>query len=355
MRHQECFALKCDDGDLMTVLRTAFLRNVDDIYQKADEYAEVHGIQVQVRHSTTRGYFLAVPFSVGIDLPQVFLHPTKSGNRSITCTTEEIASLNTRAQDNMHDLLLMTHDRIQEVLEVARCHYDAVAALCDAVALLDLCHSFADKVTLSRQPWCRPVVVESLTSSASASATQITTTNAGGNASGTQSTSSVDPSDGALMIRKGRFAIDVSQTGLPSSDDSPTDFVPNDTYIPHDKPFAVITGINGSGKSTYLKQVAMIVILAQCGSYVPAEQASIPIRDQLLCRIGNADDQEHNLSTFLLEMKETAFICSNAKKGSLVLVDELGRATSNEDGVAIAWATSEYLLKKHAITIFVTH
>jgi len=117
----------------------------------------------------------------------------------------------------------------------------------------------------------------------------------------------------------------------------------------------IISGINGSGKSTYLKQIAMIVILAQCGSYVPAEQACIPVRDQLFCRIGNSDDPEHNLSTFMLEMKETAFICNHATDRSLVLIDELGRATSNEDGVAIAWATCEYLVKKRALTFFVTH
>jgi MutS domain V len=111
----------------------------------------------------------------------------------------------------------------------------------------------------------------------------------------------------------------------------------------------------GSGKSTYLKQIAIITILAHCGSYVPAEQATIPMRDRLCCRIGNADDQEHNISTFMLEMKETAFICNNATDRSLVLVDELGRATSNEDGVAIAWSTSEYLLKKRSMTFFVTH
>lgn len=111
----------------------------------------------------------------------------------------------------------------------------------------------------------------------------------------------------------------------------------------------------GSGKSTYLKQIALITVLAHCGSYVPAEQAIVPMRDRLCCRIGNADDQEHNLSTFMLEMKETAFICNHATSRSLVLVDELGRATSNEDGVAIAWATAEHLLKKRAMTFFVTH
>ena len=95
--------------------------------------------------------------------------------------------------------------------------------------------------------------------------------------------------------------------------------------------------------------------MAHCGSYVPAEEALLPIRDQICTRIGTADDQEHNISTFLLEMKETAFICNSTTERSLFLLDELGRATSNEDGVAIAWSVSEYLLTKRAMTFFVTH
>ena len=97
------------------------------------------------------------------------------------------------------------------------------------------------------------------------------------------------------------------------------------------------------------------MVLAHCGSHVPAEQASIPIRDRLCARIGNVDDQENNISTFMQEMKETSFICNTATDMSLILVDELGRATSNEDGVSIAWAVAEYLLKKRAMTFFVTH
>ncbi|KAL7542609.1 hypothetical protein ACHAWF_007211, partial [Thalassiosira exigua] len=114
-------------------------------------------------------------------------------------------------------------------------------------------------------------------------------------------------------------------------------------------------GINGSGKSTYLKQIALIVILAHCGCYVPADEAFLPVRDQICTRIGTSDDQEHNISTFLMEMKETALICNSATDRSLFLLDELGRATSNEDGVAVAWAVSEHLLTKRAMTFFVTH
>lgn len=146
MRHQECFAFTCGKHEMMAVIRKAFLANIDDIYRKADEYAETFGISCQVRFTTTRGYFLSVPLHVAGSLPAVFVQPCKSG-RNINCTTEEVASLSSRAKDNVQDLLLMTHDRIQKVMEVAREHYDVLAALSDAVALLDLCHSFADHVS----------------------------------------------------------------------------------------------------------------------------------------------------------------------------------------------------------------
>ncbi|KAL7469012.1 hypothetical protein ACHAXS_010571 [Conticribra weissflogii] len=333
MRHQECFALKPNTDGMMDVLRKAFLANVDDIYRLADEYSEKYDINVQVKETTSRGYYLSVPADLGLDLPQIFIQPVKNG-RFIHCTTEEVYSLNSRAQENVQDLLMMTHSRIQEVLEVARANYDSLASLSDAIALLDMCHCFADNVASSRLPWCRPVLSnrDSTANQAEASFGRA----------------------GAMAIRNGRYPIDVNSNGMNSSLNG-GDFVPNDTYSSALQNFTVITGINGSGKSTYLKQIALIVILAHCGSYVPADEALIPIRDQICTRIGTADDQEHNISTFLLEMKETAFICNSTTDRSLFLLDELGRATSNEDGVAVAWAVSEFLLTKRAMTFFVTH
>ena len=218
----------------------------------------------------------------------------------------------------------MTHERIQDVLNLARENYDCIASLADAIALLDLCHCFADNVASSRLPFCRPVLSDQDKLSSQG---EIFT---GGG--------------GAIAIRNGRYAIDVSSTGA-----SGGDFIPNDTYSSALQNFTVITGINGSGKSTYLKQIALIVILAHCGSYVPADEVFLPVRDQICTRIGTSDDQEHNISTFLQEMKETAFICNYTTDRSLFLLDELGRATSNEDGVAVAWAVSEYLLTKRAM------
>jgi DNA mismatch repair protein MSH4 len=256
MRHQECFALKSRDNGFMDVLRKAFLANVDDIYKKADEYAEIHGMHVSVRYATSRGYYLSVPASHAASLPNDFIQPIKSGNH-ILCTTEEVHSLNIRAQDNVQDLLLMTHEQIQEVLADARSKYDALAALSDAVALLDLCHSFADKVALSKLPWSRPIL------------------------RGDEGEGEKTLVDGEILIRNGRYGIDVSDSCFTTAG-GPQDFIPNDTYASANKFFTVISGINGSGKSTYLKQIAIIVLLAHCGSYVPAEQASIPVSIKIL-------------------------------------------------------------------------
>ena len=325
MRHQECFALKSDDTSLMTLLRRAFLSNVNDIYRKADEYAEAYNMRVTVKYSTARGYFLAVPREIGTDLPMAFQQPSVSGQH-IHCTTEEVTCLNIRADDSYRNLLITTNTQIQDLLQTGRDQYEKVAALCDAIALLDMCQSFAERATLGGGSWCRPVVRDGLS----------------------------DPRNGSLLIQKGRFAIDTSGS---SSAKGPTGatYVPNDTFVDQSSRFTVVTGINGSGKSTYLRQIAMVVILGHCGSYVPAEVACIPTRDQLCTRIGNADDQESSISSFMLEMKETAVICDAVTESSLVLMDELGRATSNEDGVAIAWSVSEHLLASGAIVFFASH
>lgn len=337
MRHQECFALKPNTDGMMDVLRKAFLANVDDIYKLADQYAETFGFTVSVKETTSRGYYLSIPLkSMNSDLPPTFIQSVKTG-KFINCTTEEVLSLSSRAQENVQDLLLMTHDRIQEVINIAREKYDALASLSDAIALLDMCHTFADNVTRSRLPWCRPIISDCSRSEDISKMNNIV-------------------GSGSIAIRNGRFGIDVSKTGLSSTDNNDfRGYIPNDTYASAFQNFTVITGVNGSGKSTYLKQIAISVILAHCGSYVPAEEAFIPIRDRICTRIGTCDDQEHNISTFLQEMKDTAYICKNATDKSLILIDELGRATSNEDGVAIAWAIAEFLLVKRAMTFFVTH
>jgi DNA mismatch repair protein MutS len=120
-------------------------------------------------------------------------------------------------------------------------------------------------------------------------------------------------------------------------------FVPNNSSLTDDESLLIITGPNMGGKSTYLRQVAHMCLLAQCGSLVPATEASLPIIDRIFTRIGAGDNVAEGKSTFLVEMEETATICSQATKKSLVILDEVGRGTSTFDGLAIAQAVIEYI------------
>ena len=138
------------------------------------------------------------------------------------------------------------------------------------------------------------------------------------------------------------------------------EFVPNDSLLSADDEalpsFALITGPNMAGKSTYLRQNALIALLAQTGSYVPAAKAKLGIVDRIFCRVGASDNLAKGESTFLVEMTETANILHSATNKSLVIMDEVGRGTSTEDGLAIARAVSEYLLETiQCKTFFATH
>ena len=133
-------------------------------------------------------------------------------------------------------------------------------------------------------------------------------------------------------------------------------FVPNPTDLPRERPMAVITGPNMSGKSTYMRQVALLSVLAQVGSFVPARSAELPIVDRVFTRVGASDDIAGGRSTFMVEMTELAAILKEASEDSLVVLDEVGRGTSTTDGYAIAQAATEYLHDEvGAYTLFATH
>ncbi len=133
-------------------------------------------------------------------------------------------------------------------------------------------------------------------------------------------------------------------------------FEPNDTALTSSQSTVIITGPNMGGKSTYLRQVALINIMAQCGSFVPAQQADLPILDRVFTRIGSGDNLAEGKSTFLVEMEETATICTQATKHSLVILDEVGRGTSTYDGMALAQAILEYMhTNVQARCLFATH
>ncbi len=134
-------------------------------------------------------------------------------------------------------------------------------------------------------------------------------------------------------------------------------FVPNDVDMQADEDrLLIITGPNMSGKSTYIRQAALLVLMAQTGSFIPAEEATIGLVDRIFTRVGAADELTRGLSTFMLEMVETANILNNATARSLVILDEVGRGTSTYDGLALAWSVCEHIaLRIRCRTLFATH
>ncbi|WP_150300816.1 DNA mismatch repair protein MutS [Pseudomonas profundi] len=150
-----------------------------------------------------------------------------------------------------------------------------------------------------------------------------------------------------LIIRQGRHPV-VEQV-------LETPFVANGLCLNDDVRMLVITGPNMGGKSTYMRQTALIVLLAHIGSYVPAAQVELSCVDRIFTRIGSSDDLAGGRSTFMVEMSETANILHNATQASLVLMDEVGRGTSTFDGLSLAWSAAEYLAQIRAFTLFATH
>jgi DNA mismatch repair protein MutS len=155
--------------------------------------------------------------------------------------------------------------------------------------------------------------------------------------------------ESVLEIREGRHPV-LDQTLVEAR------FVPNDTQLAHQTQIALITGPNMAGKSTYIRQVALLALLAHTGSFVPAAQARIDLVDRIFTRIGASDDLSRGQSTFMVEMSETANILNNATAASLIILDEIGRGTSTFDGLSLAWAIVEHLHNQvGAKTLFATH
>ncbi|MBZ0268098.1 DNA mismatch repair protein MutS, partial [bacterium] len=221
----------------------------------------------------------------------------------------EILGADEKAKNLEYDLFLEVRDRLALSVERMR---DAARA----IAVLDVLANFAD--VARKLGWTRPRVTD----------------------------------DTRIVVRGGRHP--VVEASLPS-----LEFVPNDTHLSGDnRQILLITGPNMAGKSTFLRQVALLVILAQAGSFVPAESAEIGVVDRVFTRVGASDHVAAGHSTFMVEMVEVARILSAATPRSLVLLDEVGRGTSTYDGLAIAWAVMECLHdapERAARTLFATH
>jgi DNA mismatch repair protein MutS len=269
---------------------------------------------LKVRYNRVFGYYIEITRSNLKSVPDDYMRKQTlaNGERYITPELKEYEAKVLNSEALMEKLEAELFGRIRE--RVAS-HYPALKAMAAALAQLDVLLSLAE--VAESHHFARPRVDSGL----------------------------------ELLVREGRHAVVEGAVGRGA-------FVPNDCRLdPESAQMLVLTGPNMAGKSTYMRQVALIVILAQMGSFVPAAEARIGIVDRIFTRIGAGDSLSRGESTFMVEMKETANILRHATRRSLVVLDEVGRGTSTYDGISIAWAVAECLhdAAERPRTLFATH
>lgn len=293
----------------------------DNFNQILSEYEaeerEKTGIStLRVKYTNAAGYFIEVSKGKLGAVPAHFImrRALVNGDRY---TTERLQQLETELNESSTKILELERDLFVEIRSSLAKYIPYLLQVADEIANTDAAASFAQAAI--EHNWVRPEIEEST----------------------------------HFEIKDGRHP--VVENHLPTGE-----FVPNDALLSAGDEtipsFALITGPNMAGKSTYLRQNALIALLAQTGSFVPASRARLGIVDRIFCRVGASDNLAKGESTFLVEMTETANILHAATKKSLVIMDEVGRGTSTEDGLAIARAVSEYLLDTIGCkTFFATH
>ncbi len=288
-----------------------------------EEYIESEkektGIQnLKIKSTGNLGYFIEVTKGKLDKIPPHFIMRRTLLNAE-RYTTEKLQELENSLNESGAKILELEHDLFIEVRNELKKYIPYLQQAAKKIAYVDVVCSFAESAILYN--WNRPHILQD----------------------------SLE-----FSVKNGRHP--VVERHLPAGE-----FVPNDVSLCGSEPensasFALITGPNMAGKSTFLRQNALIALLAQTGSFVPADEAKIGIVDRIFCRVGASDNLARGESTFLVEMTETARILRSATKNSLVIMDEVGRGTSTEDGLSIAWAVSEYLLNTlKCKTFFATH
>ena len=311
----------CDAAlDEMRALRDESRQVVAALQQK---YCDLAGTRrLKVKHNNMLGYFVEVPQSLGETFMKPPLNATFVHRQTMVdamrFSTAELGALEAKIAQAAESALAREQAIFDELAAAVLAKADAIAAVADALATIDVAAALAE-VAVERD-WTRPTVEASV----------------------------------AFVIEGGRHP--VVEASLRASGDP---FVANACDLSGTVAggtIAVVTGPNMAGKSTYLRQNALIAVLAQMGSYVPATKATIGIVDRLFSRVGAADDLARGRSTFMVEMVETAAILNRATPASLVVLDEIGRGTATFDGLSIAWAVMEHLHEKNrARAIFATH
>jgi len=301
------------DSDL-DQLRRASRDGKNWISQLQEHEIAATGIKsLKVRYNSVFGYFIEVTKSNLANVPAHYARKqtTVGGERFVTPELKEMEAKILGADERARQL---EYQLFQKLRDDTLRELGPIQQTAEAIAVLDVICALAETARLFR--YCRPTLNETL----------------------------------RLVIKDGRHPV-LDQTLVEEK------FVPNDTTLDGENlRLAIITGPNMAGKSTYIRQVALIVLMAQIGSFVPAESAEIGLVDRIFTRVGANDDLARGQSTFMVEMNETSNIVNNATERSLVILDEIGRGTSTFDGLSIAWSVAEFLHDKiKARTLFATH
>ena len=310
LRNQRTYAVRSGVNGLLDVARQTYKEAMTDAIQHITDLAEEHNLPLQTKFDGSRQFFIRLSASelAERDLPAVFINVIRKKDWT-ECQTLDLLKRNQKISDSHNEVLLMSDKAVQALIEDARQHMSVLFKVCEGVAMLDMISSFAQLVT--SQDYVRPDLTDT------------------------------------LAVRAGRHPIREKIHN--------TKFIPNDVYATQQNRFQIITGCNMSGKSTYIRMIALMQVMAQIGSFVPAQYASFPIMRQLFARVSMDDNIEANVSTFAAEMRETAFILRNTDRQSMAIIDELGRGTSTRDGLAIALAIAEALVESRALVWFTTH
>jgi DNA mismatch repair protein MutS len=268
---------------------------------------------LKIRYNRLIGYFFEVTKSNLERVPSHFIRRQgiAGGERY---STDRLAALESEINGASEKVVELERKLFLEIRQQAKNALIPLAAAARRLAEIDVAQSLAKAASI--RGWTRPELNNS----------------------------------GTLEIYEGRHPVVEAHL-------SRGDYIPNDILLDTEKiSFAMITGPNMAGKSTYLRSAALITIMAQAGSFVPAREAKIGLCDRIYCRVGASDNLARGESTFLVEMNETAFILNTATEKSLVIMDEVGRGTGTNDGLSIAWAVSEELLNRIGCrTLFATH
>lgn len=295
-----------------------------DIATNAKEYImalearerERTGIKnLKIGYNRVFGYYVDVPRSNSAELPEEYTRKQTLANNE-RYISPELKELEDKILGAQSKRIALEYELFVEIRSKVLENSERLFGSARAVALIDVITALAELA--SDEGYVRPIV---------------------------------DNSE-VIDIKDGRHPV---VEKMISSGDS---FIPNDTCLDDSNRLMVLTGPNMAGKSTYMRQVAIIVLMAQIGSFVPAKYARIGLVDQIFTRIGASDDISMGQSTFMVEMKEVSSILKNATRRSLLLLDEVGRGTSTYDGLSIAWAVIEYIIDPQVLygrTIFATH